>query len=217
MHSMMMKTTKQSITIDDMIEMEIIPFPDSYDFYDESHRAKFESKVIDSLGNLDIAFETIGLFKRRFRAIMNENYPTWLNMYENTLSELDLTNIDVKTLSNRIGINDLVGSSTSSAKTSNKAKGKSNQLDTPQNKLADLMDESYASFAERNESENTNDSSAVGNTTSKASSKEDAELHEIGYRGGLTKAELKTRLISAYNNIDKLIMDELDCLFLHVY
>lgn len=217
MYSMMMKTSKKSITIDDMIEMNVIPFPDEYDFYDESHRAKFESKVIDSLGNLDIAYETIGLYKRRFRAIMNENYPTWLNMYQNILTDLDLVNVDIKTLSSRIGVNDLSGSSTSSSNTENKAKGKSNQLDTPQSKLSDLMDESYASFAERNESENANTSSAVGNTTSSANSKEDAELHEIGYRGSLTKAELKSKLITAYNNIDKLIMDELDCLFLHVY
>lgn len=200
-----------------MIEREIIPFPDEYDFYNEDHRKKFEEKVIDSMGNLDIAFETIGLFKRRFRAIMNENYPTWLNLYQNTLTELDLINVDIKTLSSRIGLNNLTGSSTSSSNTTNTASGKSNQLDTPQTKLSNLDTEQYVTFAERNESDNQNNSSAVGNTTSSANSEENAELHEIGYRGMLTKAELKQKLITSFNNIDQQIMDSLDCLFLHIY
>lgn len=217
MHPMMMKTTKHSITLDDMIEREIIPFPDDYDFYDESHRSKFESKVIDSMGNLDIAFETIGLFKRRFRAIMNENHPTWLMMYQNTLNELDLNTIDVKTLSTRLGLNDLTGTSTSVSDSTSSAKGKSNQLDTPQSKLSNVEEEQYITFAERNESENDSSSTATGQTSSKTSSKEDVELHEIGYRGTLTKAELKLKLIESYNNIDKLIMDTLDCLFTHIY
>lgn len=211
------KTTKQSITIDDMLEREIIPFPDDYDFYDNDHKAKFESKVIDSMGNLDIAFETIGLFKRRFRAIMNENYPTWYYMYQNSLSELDLVNVDVRTLSNRLGLNELSGQSTSTSSSTANATGKSNQLDTPQSKLSNIEQEQYVTFAERNQSRNDSTGNATGETSSSSRSEENTELHELGYRGNLTKAELKAKVVGLYNNLDQIIMNELDVLFTHIY
>lgn len=208
---------KESLTIDDMLEMGISPFPDHYDFYDESHRKEFEQKFIDYYGNLDIAYATIGMFKRRFRANINLIMPKYKNKFLLMVNENDLYNIDVLTTgeSNTDSLGKNTNKSTSNSQSDSKGDSKQRALDTPSERISDLNDERYISFAENNSTNTNSKGTAQNDSTSNQETKSVGKnkRHEKGYRGNETMADMKIKLQGLYTDLDAQIIGDLDKLF----
>lgn len=194
------------------------PFP----IFDEEYRLPLERKILRHYYTREICEETVGLWKLRISARLNEIMPYYNKLYEsellkfNPLYDTDLyTKNDGTTEGNRSGNVDAAGNSRSTTNNSNTAW----QLysDTPQGGLNGVRDENYLTNATKNTNDGTTttNTDTTDNTTSNENTKttEDYLQHVYGNKGGKGYAEMLTDFRKTFLNIDMQIIDELKDLF----
>lgn len=198
-----------------MIEYGLSPFPENYDFYSEGAREQFERKFKLNFMNLTIAFETTGLYYLKFEAIMSKIMPHYTHLFNQRITELDLVNVDIRQITDREVKGEGKSNSTTQSQGSSNNKNKSKSLDTPDNAINENDISKFITYADQSEGTQGTTSQGTGSSLSETSQNEQVELHEIGYRGSLTKAELKNALAKTFYNLDQMILNDLDVLFMH--
>ena len=211
------------------------PFPEEFDFYTENEdiKEKFISKFVDYYYFRDLEWEQFAVFKHHLKALLNLNMPHYKVMYDHTISVLDLNNVDITEIINR----EVVGSGTSKSKSksdsesdstatsSTSDKNKVVDHDTPMGKIdlnnlnthASGVTATDGTGTGSNTSKGKGSSESIGDTENTAMSDEDSVRTLKGYQGSMTYAELKNSLISMFNNIDKIIIEDCEELFLKIY
>lgn len=208
-----------------------------YPIFNENHRVELNKKIIEHYYFREIGVETPGLFKRFLNRKMCEIMPYYNKMFDSELLEfnpLDTFNIEEVTereshnTGNTGGESDSTGAAANSGyyTDTGSANGKDVSSDTPQGMLSigDIESNTYASNADFyvNSTENRRDDNTRTDTTTHSESSANSEswLNDLitKTRKGKDGTKSYSQLIDEYRriimNIDMLIIDELDPLFM---
>lgn len=244
-------------------------FSFSYPIFDEDYRSVLETKIIKHFYTREICEETVGLWKLRLDAKMNEIMPFYNQLYKSELIEfnpmftvkmgtdhksdftsnknenenvVDKTNIGTSTKSK--------GTTASESNEQNKGSGNSTTnddgtdlySDTPQGSLSGVENETYLTNARKTSGKNTA-SSSTNNTTDikgNVSTTEESEektindythvrnnandltsienyLENVSGYSGTTGSEMLMKYRETFLNIDMLVIEELEELFLQLW
>ena len=178
-------------------------------FYEPLEFDNFKKKFFDRYKFREIGFETWERFQHFLRQTLNENYDFYFQLYETKLRcrEIDfMLNKDLKeTITREIESN-------STGNTFGNSDNINSFLDTPSSKLS--VTENLDKFI-TNASKNINNSNA--NSNSSSTGKETNTLISQGNIGVTSSAELLTKWRETLINLDQMILDDLESLFMMIY
>lgn len=201
--------------IDDVLEEswnKIFDF--NFPIFDENYRKPLCIKILKHYYTREIGEETVGLWKLRLNARMNEIMPYYNELYEawakdfNPLFDTDLTR--KHTLERK-------GNTEGKQKTETESNGTNRDLysDTPQGSLQNIDNETYLTNARKitdNESVK-----GVNNYTQDIKSTDDYIESVTGKAGGVSYSKMLGEYKEALINIDMMVIDELNNLFMLIW
>ena len=189
-----------------------------YDFYTDSDiiKSKFEEKFIDEYFFHEIGQETVARFQHRLRTRLNKIMPYYKQLYDTEIAAKDinfLLNKDLTETFERVvtgessSINDLIVSD--QGETNNKESNIENG-----NASLELENGSLTNVSKTSLSNNTNSNNTSRDNTNQ---NEITTLKSQGNIGITSSAELLEKWRSVIINIDQMIIDACDDLFMQVY
>lgn len=201
----------------------------TYPIFDETYRAVLNQKILDHYRFHEIGLETPDRFDFYLKTRMNEIMPYYNRLYLANLDLVDpLRNVDLTETNTKQTSGMNVSSTSSSDDTTVKAnKGKvTNKLansDTPQGDLSimSLTAGGYASNVQIGEQAFDEDSTVTAGLNSMSTAGEGATTEEytktlVGVQG-VSKPELMIKFRDALINIDVMIINALNDLFMGVF
>lgn len=211
-----------------------------YHIFDESYREQLNNKIIQHYYFREIGFETEALFKNRLNQKMNEIMPYYNQMYESSKLKIDpLSTIDLEEVFSRKS--KTTGEGTSSTSGTGNNTNNFNSTDTTDygkiSKFSDIaqaqttpneiLNDKYLTSAtvddgqDKNTNTGTNtsqtESTTSGTSTDKRNLDEDTTLTRKGNNGTASESELLNMYRETFLNIDMMIIDDLDELFLGIW
>lgn len=211
-----------------------------YPIFDESYREQLNNKIIQHYYFREIGFETEALFKNRLNQKMNEIMPYYNQMYESSKLKIDpLSTIDFEEVFSRKS--KTTGEGTSSTSGTGNNTNNFNSTDTTDygkiSKFSDIaqaqttpneiLNDKYLTSAtvddgqDKNTNTGTNtsqtESTTSGTSTDKRNLDEDTTLTRKGNNGTASESELLNMYRETFLNIDMMIIDDLDELFLGIW
>ena len=189
-----------------------------YDFYTDSDiiKSKFEEKFIDEYFFHEIGQETVARFQHRLRTRLNKIMPYYKQLYETELAAKDinfLLNKDLTETFERV----VTGESSSINDLTVSDQGETN------NKESNIENGNASLELENGSLTNVSKTSLSNNTNSNNTSRDNTNQNEIttlksqGNIGITSSAELLDKWRSVIINIDQMIIDACDDLFMQVY
>lgn len=185
-----------------------------FPIWDEAYRPILVGKIYDHFMLREIGFETIDVFQLRMRSHMNNVMPFYNELYKTQLNLIDpLSTVNLKTLFD--GTNDQIVNATGTidAESDNKAGSRTINSDFPQSMLSGSSD--YASSGADVNSNTAVTSNSAETNNSDSNMVTHNESNVSGYQG------LPGDIINAYRaailNIDMMILDALEPMFLQVF
>ena len=209
--------SKYTITIkallDNHFDFELTDYP----IFDESYRDTLNTKILNHYYMNEIGFETAPLFRFYLKEKMNEIMPYYNVLYEKQKELIDNLggNVDLtETLTRETGSNTSSNSNSSSESTGN---SKSLFLDTPQGNeyKGDIDDTDYATNVTFGKS--GANSSITDTSTSNGTGTENYIKHIIGNNGKYYTVEVLNKIKNNLLNIDMLIINDLNELFMQIF
>lgn len=211
-----------------------------YPIFDESYREQLNNKIIQHYYFREIGFETETLFKNRLNQKMNEIMPYYNQMYESSKLKIDpLSTIDLEEVFSRKS--KTTGEGTSSTSGTGNNTNNFNSTDTTvygkiskfsdiaqaQTTPNEILNDKYLTSAtvddgqDKNTNTGTNtsqtESTTSGTSTDKRNLDEDTTLTRKGNNGTASESELLNMYRETFLNIDMMIIDDLDELFLGIW
>lgn len=191
-----------------------------YPIFDEEYRTVLNNKILMHYYMDEIGFETAGLFKVYLNNKMNEIMPYYNELYK---KQKDLLlNFDKTTnLTETFTRDNTTDTNTKSNSTSsNTASGSSKNVyqDTPMGNITEQNIDNYdhASSQEFNKNQNTSSIEDNSNLTGKATSLENYIRTKTGNNGRLYGIEILKMIKNNYMNIDEMVINELQDLFMGI-
>lgn len=180
----------------------------TYPIFDEKYRSQLNNKIIDHFYFREIGMETVANFAWFLRRKMNEIMPYYNQLYESVDLVTDPVNeIDVTYLEHIDAKSNNTANSTTTTDDSNV------YSDTPMDFIEDglsaIKNGNYATNANYDQGESNTDSTANTN------SEQDRLRTEKGHRQSQSDLLLKYR--ETFINIDIMIIEELEDLFMGVW
>lgn len=221
--------------VDDIIEKsreKIFDF--EYPIFDASYRSVLETKILRHYYTREIGLETVGLWKHFLNMRMNEIMPYYNKMYQSELLEFNpLYNVRYDTThkgsasgnstdSGRIDENiDDTRDTTRSGNQDSMTKFS----DTPQGSVDNLRNDKYLTSAQQVETQsndNSNDEfnrdrNVKTNNEGKFSNTDEYLRHVEGNNGSRTFTELLMQYRDSFLNIDMMVINDLNDLFMGVW
>lgn len=194
-------------------------FDFEYELYDNNLKPLFEEKFFEYFYFDEIGYPTVQRFKHMLKSKLHMIMPYYKQLYETELRtkdidfmlNKDLTETFVRELTNNANAVSSVESSGS-----NSGVNDGFQSNTPQSKLT-LDIEKYMSSANRDKtSSNYNDNNS-SNSTTNSNGKEETTLVSKGNIGVTSSAELLQKWRDVLINIDEMIFEDMQDLFMMVY
>lgn len=211
-----------------------------YPIFDETYREQLNNKIIQHYYFREIGFETEALFKNRLNQKMNEIMPYYNQMYESSKLKIDpLSTIDLEEVFSRKS--KTTGEGTSSTSGTGNNTNNFNSTDTTDygkiSKFSDIaqaqttpneiLNDKYLTSAtvddgqDKNTNTGTNtsqtESTTSGTSTDERNLDEDTTLTRKGNNGTASESELLNMYRETFLNIDMMIIDDLDELFLGIW
>lgn len=190
-----------TIELRTILENNVNIFDFNYPIFDESYRAKFEENFINHFYYREIGFETISRFKHHLKTELNILMPYYNKLYMSQgLEQRILDNYDVTETFER----NVTGSKTGVNENSNK------QLfsDTGR-KRVDINDIDYVSTINKE----------TNNTTSNVNDENNERWSRTmkGNIGVQTDADAIMKYENSLKNVDLLLFEELEKLFMQIF
>lgn len=207
---------------------KIFDFP--YPIFDENYRAALESKILLHYYTQEIGLETVGLWKLKLQAKMNEIMPYYNQLYKSELLTFNpLVDVDLKTQRSGSSNNESSGKSESVTTSNEMSKADRNAIaynmfsDTPQGGLEGVDTETYLSSAGKAKNEdsvegvNAGSSSNSGTVNNNISTTEQYIEYVSGKAGGENYAKKLMDFRKSFLNIDMMIIRDLRSLFMYLW
>ena len=189
-------------------------FDFEYNLYDNELKSDFEKKFIDHFYFYEIGLTPIARFKKALQIKLNDIFPYYKQLYQTELrtAEIDfMLNKDLKEEYTR----QLTGNSSVSQSSTSSSNDTSLNInnDTPQNKIDDL--DQFMTSASKNTDNST--MSSNGTNSAENNSTETYSLLSQGNIGVTSSAELLEKWRNVLINIDQMIFEECNDLFMLIY
>lgn len=198
-----------TLTIKQLLENNVELFDFDYPIFDEEYRKVLEEKIINHYYFREIGQETVGRFKFFLREKMNLIMPHYNKYYKaQNLEQRILDNYDVTEIYERT----LSSSNLVSSNSTNKDKNINLFSDTPMGKI-DIDKNDYVSNMSKLEVSGENEN--LTNTT--GDNKEQWKRTMHGNIGVQTDGEAVMVYINSLINVDLLVLNELNELFMGIY
>lgn len=198
-----------TVTIKTLLENNFNFGLDTYPIYNETYRDTLNQKILNHYYENEIGFETAELFKFYLNMRMNEIMPYYNELYkaqEKALENL-FDNVNLKEKANR--------KNQSTTNTNSNSNGKNQSLfqDTPQGKInmSVLENEQYATNFTINQNDLNDSTNSTGNNN------EDYTREISGNNGNKYRIDLLKDIKNNLNNIDLLIINDLNELFMQIF
>lgn len=185
-----------------------------YPIFDENYRPVINGKIVDRFFNREIGTETPDMFFLMLRRRMNEIMPYYNQLYESLKIEfnpLDTMNIKSKTKNEIDNTDEVVATNTTEADATSESRAVTSS--TPQTMLSG--DEDYATGATDSNSGSKSNSNAEQNSTSTGNTVNNGESEVSGFQG--VASSLLMRYRDSILNIDTMILDDLEILFMGIF
>ena len=192
-----------------------------YPIYDEAYRSVLETKILKHYYTREIGLETVGLWKLKLDTKMNEIMPYYNQLYRSALLEFNpLWTEDITSDHNRgtdgtsLNVNERDNTSVSNSNSTSRNK----YSDTPQGSLQNIENDTYLTNARKI----TDDTDSIGVNESKEQnnnvfSNTEEYLEHVKGRRGKDASELLLKYRKTFLNIDMMIIEELEELFMHLW
>lgn len=191
-----------------------------YPIFDEEYRTVLNNKILMHYYMDEIGFETAGLFKVYLNNKMNEIMPYYNELYKkqkDLLLNFDKTTNMTETFTRDNTTNT---NTTSNSTSSNTASGSSKNVyqDTPMGNITEqnIDNYNYASSQEFNKNQNTSSIEDNSSLTGKATNLENYIRTKTGNNGRLYGIEILKMIKNNYMNIDEMVINELQDLFMGI-
>lgn len=217
--------------IDDVIAKSLDKvFDFDFPIFDESYRSVLETKILRHYYTREIGFETVALWKHFLHARLDEIMPKYNKLYEAEQLELDpLANMDYK--ETYTGEDNGTNSNTGNGSINEDIEDNTNRdgtsmdkySDTPQGGVTNLENGTYLTNARQiktsDDDEYTRDRNVLTSNSNNGrfNTTEEYLRHVKGYNGNRIFAELLMVYRETFINIDLMIIEELNDLFMGVW
>lgn len=184
---------------------------DSYPIFDENYRETLNNNILNHYLMNEIGFETAELFKFYLNQKMNEIMP-----YYNELYKVQKKLIDENLLLNNVNLTETLHGSnkTETSSTSQSlSNGKNLYQDTPQGQISqtDIDKQTWATNLTLNKNKIEDESNATGNGTN------EYLKTIIGNNGGKFNIDVLNDIKNNLLNIDMMIINDLNELFMQIF
>ena len=194
---------------------------DSYPIFDENYRETLNNNILNHYLMNEIGFETAELFKFYLNQKMNEIMPYYNILYskQHTLIENFDANVNLTETFNRDNKTDTNTSSTSQSTSNGNSKSKNLYQDTPQGEIknADIENYEYATNITLDKNETSNKINDTSSSDGTANTTENYIKTIIGNNGKLYGFEIISAIKDNLMNIDLMVINELNELFMGIY
>lgn len=187
---------------------------DKYPVFDESHRKVINSLILDTYWNREIAYETVDVFIGQLRMLMQKIMPAYNKLYESAAIDIDpFLTTDIR--SESTGSSDTTSTRDSQADSTSTqgANTRSVNYSLPSQQLK--ADGHYGESGVDGLSSSDTSSTASDESTARDVTASDAKSRTFGYAG--SQAALIQEYRASIINIDEMIVDELEPLFLMLW
>ena len=190
---------------------KLFDFP--YNLYDNDLKPWFEEKFYQHFMFYEIGFDTIGMFKQRLMSKLNDIFPYYKQLYE---TEIRSKNIDF--MLNKDLKESYVRELTSNSNSNQESNVSSNSLSTAGQLTPSLIANSQKidKFMDTAQKDNSS-SNSTSSGESNGNSKEEYTLTSQGNIGITSSAELLTKGRETILNIDLMIFEECNDLFMQIF
>ena len=190
---------------------KLFDFP--YNLYDNDLKPWFEEKFYQHFMFYEIGFDTIGMFKQRLMSKLNDIFPYYKQLYE---TEIRTKGIDF--MLNKDLKESYVRELTSNSNSNQESNVTSNSLSTAGQLTPSLIANSQKidKFMDSAQKDNSS-SSSTSSGESNGNSKEEYTLTSQGNIGITSSAELLTKWRETLLNIDLMIFEECNDLFMQIF
>lgn len=199
-----------------------------YPIFDEQYREFLNAKIIDHYWYREIGQETVDMFIRQLRTKMFEIMPYYNKWYQAENYMADINPLSTQDM-HSAGSAQSHSSSSTTQKNDEKAdnvtnansgsKGRTVQSETPQTMLSGNQDYATAATDNHSSAEGTHEVHSAGSlkssTDNSTSGGSGNESHMWGYSGHAPALIDAWR--STFANIDMMVIDELETLFMGIY
>lgn len=202
---------KYTITIKTLIDNNFDFKMNSYPIFDENYRNTLNQNILYHYYENEIGFETASLFRFYLNQKLNEIMP-----YYNELYKVQKKLIDENLLLNNVNLTEtLHGSNTTKTSSTSQSlnNGKNLFQDTPQGQISqtDIDNQTWATNLTLNKNEIEDESNATGNGTN------EYLKTIIGNNGGKFNIDVLNDIKNNLMNIDLMIINELNDLFMGIF
>lgn len=202
---------KYTITIKTLIDNNFDFKMDSYPIFDENYRNTLNQNILYHYYENEIGFETASLFRFYLNQKLNEIMP-----YYNELYKVQKKLIDENLLLNNVNLTEtLRGSNTTKTSSTSQSlnNGKNLYQDTPQGQISqtDIDNQTWATNLTLNKNDIKDESNATGNGTN------EYIKTIIGNNGGKFNIDVLNDIKNNLMNIDLMIINELNDLFMGIF
>ena len=190
---------------------KLFDFP--YNLYDNDLKPWFEEKFYQHFMFYEIGFDTIGMFKQRLMSKLNDIFPYYKQLYE---TEIRSKGIDF--MLNKDLKESYIRELTSNSNSNQESNVSSNTLSTAGQLTPSLIANSQKidKFMDSAQKDNaTSNSTSTGE--SNGNSREEYTLTSQGNIGITSSAELLTKWRETILNIDLMIFEECNDLFMQIF
>ena len=192
-------------------KFKLFDFP--YNLYDNDLKPWFEEKFYQHFMFYEIGFDSVAMFKQRLMSKLNDIFPYYKQLYETEIACKDIDfmlNKDLK--------ESYVRELTSNSNSSQESNATSNGLSTAGQLTPSLISNSqkidkFMDTAQKDESS----SNASSTGESSGNSKEEYTLTSQGNIGITSSAELLSKWRDVLLNIDLMIFEECNDLFMQIF
>ena len=202
---------KYTITIKTLIDNKFDFKMDSYPIFDENYRETLNNNILNHYYENEIGFETASLFRFYLNQKLNEIMP-----YYNELYKVQKKLIDENLLLNNVNLTETLHGS-NATKTSSTSQslsnGKNLYQDTPQGQISqtDIDNQTWATNLTLNKNKIEDESNATGSGTN------EYLKTIIGNNGGKFNIDVLNDIKNNLMNIDLMIINELNDLFMGIF
>lgn len=209
--------SKYTITIKNLIDNHFDFKMTSYPIFDENYRNTLNQNILNHYYENEIGFETASLFRFYLNQTLNEIMPYYNELYKiqkevlkNAINNVNLTETlkrDTSTTTN----------SNSTSNNNGENNSKNVFLDTPQGDLykGDIDNTNYATNVTWNKNNTSNN--IIDNSASSGTGIENYVKTIIGNNGNKYNIELLQQVKDNIMNIDLMIINDLNDLFMGIY
>ena len=202
---------KYTITIKSLIDNNFDFKMNNYPIFDENYRNTLNQNILYHYYENEIGFETASLFRFYLNQKLNEIMP-----YYNELYKVQKKIIDENLLLNNVNLTErLTGSNTTNTSSTSQSSNKGKNLfqDTPQGQISqtDIDNQTWATNLTLNKNDIEDESSATGSGTN------EYLKTIVGNNGGKFNIDVLNDIKNNLMNIDLMIINELNDLFMGIF